>query len=155
MKTDKARNRQLMILFAGLSVLIVLFIFGNSLQSMEGSNRQSHALADVIQSKLDPDKKVERDLFNFNLRKVAHLVEFCSLGICVAGFTVNLGQLLDKRLVSLPILIVMSISVGDEYIQHFTARGSMVADVVLDFCGSLVGLAVVVLFCGIRKKLRK
>ena len=68
------------------------------------------------------------------------MVEFFVLGVFVCGFTINLGVMLEKRLVSLPMLIVLLVAVGDEFIQYFTERGSQVTDVVLDFSGALAGL---------------
>lgn len=113
----------------------------------------SKTVAVTLNPKLDSRAQAEKDLFNSYLRKAAHLAEFLVLGICVAGFTVNLGGLLGGRYISLPILTVLGVAVGDEFIQNFTGRGSAVTDVVLDFLGALVGLALVALFCWLRSKM--
>ena len=86
------------------------------------------------------------------LRKMAHFAEFGALGLFVCGFTVNLGRLRGQRLVSLPLLAVLSVAVVDEFIQLLTGRAAMVQDVVLDFAGGFTGLWLVTLWCRIRKK---
>jgi len=62
------------------------------------------------------------------------------LGLFVCGFTICLGYELDKRFVSMPLLIVLLIAVGDEWLQVYTERGSLVTDVIIDFAGALAGL---------------
>ena len=129
-------------IFAVLSLLTVAFIWGNSLPSIPESAAQSTAVAETVQPIVDPQQKIEPPTFHSYLRKTAHLVEFALLGIFVCGFTICLGVELKKRLISLPILIVLVVAVGDEFIQHFAKRGSLVTDVVLDFSGALIGLLV-------------
>ncbi len=132
--------RHLLILFAALSLLMVAFIWGNSLKSVSESSAQSSAIADKVQSVVDPQQKVEPDAFHMLIRKLAHVIEFFALGLFVCGFTICLGYELSKRLISMPMLIVLLIAVGDEWIQTFAERGSLVTDVLLDFAGALAGL---------------
>ena len=40
----------------------------------------------------------------------------------------------------MPLLIVLLIAVGDEWLQVYTERGSLVTDVIIDFAGALAGL---------------
>ena len=134
--------RYLLYLFAVLSLLTVAFIWGNSLKSIPQSSAQSSAVADKVQSVVDPQQKIERPTFHNHIRKLAHLIEFFALGLSVCGFTLCLGYECKKRLISLPLLIVLLIAVGDEFIQSFTGRGSMVSDILLDFAGALAGLMV-------------
>lgn len=145
-------NRKWLILFGVLSLVVIAFIWGNSMQSVESSSEQSKVLSDAVKPQLDPENKIEPYKFENFLRKCAHLAEFTALGICVAGFTVNLGRLKKERYLSMPLLIVLLVAVVDEYIQHFTGRGTAVTDVVLDFGGAVFGLAVAVLFCWLRKR---
>ena len=127
-------------IFAALSLLCVAYIWGNSLKSIPESAAQSTLVAEMIRPVLDPQEKLTPDVFHNLVRKLAHLVEFFVLGVFVCGFTINLGVALEKMLVSLPMLIVLIVAVGDEFIQYFTERGSQVTDVVLDFSGALAGL---------------
>ena len=127
-------------LFAALSLLTVAFIWGNSLKSIPESAAQSSEVAETVRPVLDPQQKIEPPAFHDLIRKIAHVAEFFALGLFVGGFTLCLGLELKKRLISMPMLIVLLVAVGDEWIQHFTNRGSLVTDVVLDFGGALVGL---------------
>ena len=129
-------------IFAVLSLLNVAFIWGNSLPSISQSKAQSSAVAEKVQPIVDPQQKIEPPTFHKYLRKAAHLAEFSLLGLFVCGFTLCLGIELKKRLISLPVLIVLLVAVGDELIQHFSKRGSLVTDVVLDFFGALAGLLI-------------
>ena len=128
------------IAFALLTLLIVGFIWGNSMRSVEESSAQSAPVAENLRPVLDPTEKVEKPIFHDYIRKMAHVIEFFALGLAVAGFGVSLGSYLKKRLISMPVLMVLLVAVIDEYIQHFTGRGSLVTDVALDFVSALAGL---------------
>ena len=140
MKKYNMKIRHLLCLFAALSLLTTMFIWGNSLKSIPESSAQSSAVADKIQGVVDPQQKVEPSIFHNLIRKLAHVIEFFILGLFVGGFAICLGYELDKRLISLPMLIVLLIAVGDEWIQVYAGRGSLVTDVLIDFSGALAGL---------------
>ena len=143
-------------IFAALSLLCVAYIWGNSLKSIPESAAQSTQVAEAVRPVLDPQEKLPQDVFHNLVRKLAHLVEFFVLGVFVCGFTINLGVMLEKRLVSLPMLIVLLVAVGDEFIQHFIERGSLVTDVVLDFAGALAGLLLVwLMFLALNRHMKK
>ena len=129
-------------IFALLSALTIAFIWGNSLPSIPESAAQSTAVAEKVQPIVDPQQKIEPPIFHDYLRKAAHVAEFALLGLFVCGFTICLGLEQKKRLISLPMLIVLAVAVGDEFIQYFAKRGSAVTDVVLDFSGALFGLLI-------------
>ena len=141
--------------FALLSIVTMAYIWGNSLKSIPESAAQSSMVAELIRPILDPQKKLPLDVFHNLVRKLAHLVEFFTLGVFVCGFTVSLGVELKKRLISLPILIVLLVAVGDEFIQYFTQRGSLVTDVVLDFTGALGGLLATAILYRIIVRIKK
>ena len=127
-------------IFAVLSLLTVAFIWGNSLRSIPESAAQSSVVAETIRPVLDPQQQMDPPTYHNLVRKLAHLAEFFVLGLFVCGFTVCLGLELKKQLICMPMLIVLLVAVGDEFIQHFTNRGSLVTDVVLDFAGAMAGL---------------
>lgn len=141
--------------FALLSIVTMAYIWGNSLKSIPESAAQSSMVAELIRPILDPQKKLPLDVFHNLVRKLAHLVEFFTLGVFVCGFTVSLGVELKKRLISLPVLIVLLVAVGDEFIQYFTHRGSLVTDVVLDFTGALGGLLATAILYRIVVRIKK
>ena len=146
--------RHLLYLFAILSLLTAMFIWSNSLKSIPESSAQSSVIADKVQSVVDPQQKVERSVFHNLIRKLAHVIEFFVLGLFVCGFTICLGHELDKRFVSMPLLIVLLIAVGDEWLQVYTERGSLVTDVLIDFSGALAGLLMTAMLYKIILKLK-
>ena len=154
MKKCNMKVRHLLYLFAILSLLTVAFICGNSLKSIPESSAQSSAVADKIQGVVDPQQKVEPPIFHNLIRKLAHVIEFFVLGLFVCGFTICLGHELDKRFVSMPLLIVLLIAVGDEWLQVYTERGSLVTDVLIDFSGALAGLLMAAMLYKIILKLK-
>ena len=129
--------------FALLVLLITGFIWSNSMKEASHSNAQSMAMAESLQPVLDSKEEIAEWKFHDFVRKLAHIAEFFLLGLAVSGFGVSLSAYRKKALISLPILMVLLVAVADEFIQHFTHRGSMVTDVVLDFASSAVGLVLV------------
>ena len=142
-------------LFTALSVLVICFIWGNSALTVEQSSAQSNAVANILKPGTDTSTSLKDFYFHLFLRKTAHAVEFIALGLCVGGATLCLGRLKGKRLVSLPLLVVLAVAVLDEYIQYFFGRGSSVTDVVLDFCSAFAGIALMVLWAFLWKKITK
>ena len=143
------------IAFALLSLLIAGFIWGNSLKSVEQSSEQSAPVAETIQPVVDPEQKIPKPVFHDLVRKMAHVFEFFGLGLSVAGFGLSLGAYLNRSFYSLPILMVLSAAVLDEFIQHFAKRGSLVTDVVLDFSGAMTALLLVWLAQGVLVRMKK
>ena len=137
---EKARQRQILI-FAVLSVLVIGFIFKNSLPSIEQSRAQSGVLVELLRRILDPFGKWPEAEFHTFVRKMAHLAEFGLLGFCLGGLTDGLKRNFWRSVyLFFALFCVLAVAVSDEFIQSFTGRGSMVSDVVLDFTGGLLGL---------------
>ena len=146
------KHKRLTILFGILTVLMVAFIWGNSIQTRDQSSGQSLSVLAWLKPLLDPSGRIDDERFHILIRKTAHFVEFAALGLCVGGFAVNLGRMQGRRYISLPMLITLIVAVMDEFIQIFSNRGSMVGDVVLDYCGGLTGLAVIAVICRLIKR---
>ena len=132
------------LVFNGLAILgLIIFVCG---------------IVAVINEKFDlgfSDEQVARysEKIEIYVRKLAHVIEFFALGLFVCGFAICLGDELSKRLISMPLLIVLSIAVADEWIQSFADRGSLVTDVVLDFTGALAGLLTAAVLYWILRKI--
>ena len=133
-----------------LSLAVALFIFSNSLIGPTLSIALSHFVARFLNPSLDPTAEGAGALFHFLLRKGAHVTEFALLGLSLGGFARALGRLHRRDYVALPLLLTLSAAVTDEFIQSFTGRTSSVHDVVLDFCGGLLGLGLMVLIARLR-----
>lgn len=124
------------------TVGITVFIFGNSFMNYEASHSSSGAVAGMIGSQTASDYET----VEFLIRKTAHLIEFAGLGIGV----MKLKQIGIRQAASMsfwfPLFYVLAVGVLDEYIQSFSNRSSSTGDVILDFFGGLLGMAVVLLF---------
>lgn len=152
-KTDPVRLR--FALFSLLSISVLCFIFSQSMLSGEVSGGLSQRVAAFLKPILDPMGSWSDDAFHYFIRKCAHFSEFAVLGMCVCGATVNLGTIRGKRYIALPALITLLSAVGDEFLQHFTGRGSAVTDVVIDFCGALSGIGIFVLILFLLRRFYK
>ncbi len=126
------------VLYTIFIVLIITFIFGNSLSNKEESANQSGSVLAFVNSILE--------FINFPvlmshkfLRKLAHFTEFFVLGASVMGlFLYNKKENYDYFVYSC--FFCCFIAMTDETIQYFTNRGSMLLDVWLDFFGACVGI---------------
>lgn len=128
--------------YAALSLLVVCFIFWNSLQNAEASNAQSDGLLVWLKPLLAPLFGGSEELMYVFVRKAAHFVEFAALGLCLGGLTDGLHRRFWRgSLVFFPLFVVLSVAVTDEFIQSFSDRTSAVKDVILDFSGGVFGLA--------------
>lgn len=128
--------------FAILWAMVTAFIFVNSIQTADISNARSHGISDWLYSLPIFQNWMPEEAFHKLIRKLAHFTEFGALGICVGGFTINLGSLKSEKYISLPLLITLGTAVCDEFIQRFTGRTSSLKDVVIDFVGALCGIVI-------------
>ena len=138
-------SKKIEILIYAVFVIAILstvaFIFGNSMKSPAESTEQSNEVVEIVRPVIDPNEKMSDEDISFIVRKSGHFIEYMALGIECAAFAYYiLRRTTPLGIVSgaLGCLLVANI---DEYIQSFTDRGSLVADVLLDFGGSLFGLA--------------
>lgn len=148
-------NRRKVALFVILILLLIGFIWGNSLLSKEASGEQSGFWMRLLQPLLNPNGRIPEDAFHQSVRKAAHFAEFAVLGLLVGGLFATIGLLRGKRFWSLPVLMVLLVAVLDEYIQYFSDRGSAVTDVILDFSGGLTGLGIAALLAFWINRIRK
>lgn len=140
-------------------VLMLIFIFSNSLKTGEASSAQSSAVVDTIQdvaSVVAPESSIatatgeDYDRLHADVRKLAHFSEFMLLGAlfmwCWYSYT-------DKKVwLTVPTAGVVLVPLIDEFLQIFTSgRGAEWMDVMLDAFGGLCGgfLALCTLTLGI------
>ena len=133
------KRRIAIVLMAIITVLVVSFIFGNSLKSREESKKDSDAVALVIEPIIEVVCGKEVENTGFIVRKMAHFTEFCMLGIAVSGLLAAVDYRRKWWLCGYGLLFCLVIAVCDEFIQSFTGRGSAVSDVLIDFCGAITG----------------
>jgi VanZ family protein len=129
-----------------LTVLTLAFIWGNSsLPKADSSDISQGLLAGICHalSKIGIYIDPTNDHW---LRKLAHFSEFGLLGVelCLLMF-INKRQCLQGF--SNCAFAGLASAVTDESIQLISQRGSQVQDVLLDFCGFLIGLLLCGLIC--------
>lgn len=142
------RNTKLnicIILFAVISLIVVGFIFSNSIEKPDQSNGKSSDIAEKILAIIDPHGKIDKQEFHIFVRKAAHITEFAMLGVSVGITFLFVFFRTNRKFISLPLLICLSVGTIDEYIQSFTGRTSKIYDVFFDIFGAAIGLLLVAL----------
>ncbi len=142
---------------AVVSVLLVLtlaFIWCNSMESIPESQAKSLDLVAILKPILEPIIGEGKVTDHF-VRKTAHFCEFALLGaelrllFLLLGFGTVQGHMNT-------LFAALAAGVTDETIQYFYDRGSMVLDVVLDFCGAFFGALVLLLIAlGVRHRKKR
>ncbi len=142
---------------AVVSVLLVLtlaFIWRNSTESIPESQAKSLDLVAILKPILEPIIGEGKVTDHF-VRKTAHFCEFALLGaelrllFLLLGFGTVQGHMNA-------LFAALAAGVTDETIQYFRERGSMVLDVVLDFCGAFFGALVLLLIAlGVRHRKKR
>lgn len=149
MKISKYR----MILCITLLILNVAFIWGNSLLPREMSAAFSKFVGRIISiffpDSITPDAGVGHGI----LRKIAHFLEFCSLGLLLSWLMWMLHNRTWKCL-TIPVAAGVAVAAVDEIIQIFVpGRGPHIRDVGIDSAGVLLGVLLV--WLAARKKENK
>lgn len=126
-------------------LLTVAFIFYNSAQPVPESQKASLSVADKIATIAPNGGEAPKGWHSFvgYIRKVAHVVEFFSLGAELALLVFVLFKKRSIQAVWNVLSIALFTAVADESIQILSGRGPKVQDVLLDFCGALCAVAAV------------
>lgn len=151
---DISKSRKAWIIIIILLIAATLgFIWGNSLKIKIESQQLSFRVLQLIRPLLDAIFSPE-NVTDHLVRKLAHFTEFGMLGAELILLTFLL-QKLRLRTVLECLFMGLSAAVIDETIQIFSARGSQVVDVLLDFGGVITGAAVTLLIISIISRCRK
>ncbi len=145
----KNKTRQLIIgAVILLTVLCLVFIFGNSLKDSTESKEQSNAVKEVLMS-IANFFGFDGDINLSKLRNFAHIAEFGMLGSCLGALAMYLARRrADLLAARYAICISAAIGTGivfaflDELLQLGSAgRQCDIADVMLDTVGIIIGVA--------------
>lgn len=136
-------------------IMTMLFIFQNSLTSGEASAETSGFISEKIQKILDPQKKIDPYDFHVFIRKTAHFAEFSLLGAELMILTLLMEPFYYFKLIFMPLFISLLTGTADEYLQSFMTRTSSVTDVLIDFSGSVFGIAMIIFAFETFKFIRK
>ena len=151
----KLKQHAVLLMLLAATVAILAFIFHNSLQDGAASNNRSGQIAEIVEPVLDPRDAVPEEEFHKFVRKMAHFLEFCMLGVSAAMLAMHVSAAYVRCSVFAPLFLVLLSAVTDEFIQSFTGRTSAVSDVLIDFGGAAVGIMLAYGAVGLLMKRRK
>lgn len=136
-----------------LSLLIMGFIFGNSMMDAVDSNSESRFLTAFVQSVLNwLGFHVPIGELHHIIRKCAHFTEFALESFFVAKALAAFGVRRPTWL-AYALFIGLLTAVIDENIQLYSiGRSGQVTDVLLDFSGTIVGVVMAMLINSKRLK---
>ena len=134
-------------LIIALIVGMTVFIWSNSIIDRENSAQMSGGLVAWLESLLNTDIS---ELF---IRKAAHFCEYAALGF-LYGIKFRQGRKTGQWIYNYA-MAGLATAVVDESIQILSGRGPMVADVLLDFSGFMVGFAALQLLAKIWQKCKR
>ena len=144
------------IIYSTITILWVAVIFGFSLQSADISSDISRSFLMEILAKLFPRIMESEALLDFAhvlVRKGAHFTEYFILGIMSTN-AVRQFYIKHKSIIS--VLFCMLIACLDETLQLFVpGRDGRVLDVLIDSCGAITGIVIVMLIFELIKKYKK
>jgi hypothetical protein len=127
--------------FQALPILVVLWIFHNSMFSGEQSDEQSGFVLMFFEN-LFSRVGIFVTLTSFVIRKLAHLTEYFLFGLTLALSLWKRG----KSIFPTPMFCFLAVPLADETIQLFyPGRNGSVVDIWIDFAGCLIGLGLLYL----------
>lgn len=133
------RTRGRLRLCSVLLISTLLFIWGNSLLPSGASGAFSQWVANLVNG-VFPATFPQTQNGGSLLRKLAHLAEFCLLGMCLSWL---FGMLRSKpwEQITFPALLGFLVACIDETIQRFVpGRYSSLFDVGIDIAGVITGI---------------
>lgn len=135
-----------------VALATVAFIIANSLQSSAGSWSMSNVVAALFEPILQRVYSLVTALttgmglpvitYGVFVRKLAHFCEYFLLGAECAALTASLAGRAISPYVWADLFIVLAVGVADEFVQSVVGRTSLISDVLLDFFGAALGIAV-------------
>ncbi len=137
-----AAHKWLWRVFTVLTVLIIVFIFTNSMRNADESNAMSNVFVDFLE-KYFPGTQ---ERLTTIVRKTAHFTEFTLLAVFagLSFITKNPDKFYERIIYVLFIGLLTACT--DEFIQLFSeGRSSQIRDVFIDFSGVCTGAAVCII----------
>ncbi len=135
-----AKYRRKRLVCGGIVVLILLVIWGNSLQSAESSSFISTGLLARLEALWLKTFGTDFPVSHHLLRKLGHFTEFFMLGAFIT-FAAGLGKSHCKSFIFTLLYSGLWIAMIDETIQYFSpGRSPQVNDILLDHAAFSLGL---------------
>lgn len=138
-----------------LTLIITLFIFGNSFSGFDASHHTSESVSEMIL----PNKYASSEKVLLIIRKSAHLVEYAALGAAVWMLFNSIARDYGKSFFGTSLFYTLAVAVADEHIQSYSDRTSSTGDIILDFCGAVIGFfvgwLVIKIYTYIKRRIKK
>ena len=129
------------LLFIAAAIVVIIFIFVNSSKDAAESKKQSTAVQDIIEKVIETVPGEHPALTQKTIRKIAHVVEYFLLGVCLSAILFTFTEKPVKYL-PYPLLAGLLIAVIDETIQiSYDGRGPAIIDVWIDFAAIFAACA--------------
>lgn len=133
------KTKKRMVLCCALLVLLLAFIWGNSMRPGDESGAMSGSILAWINAFLHLDEDGAEKL-HFAIRKMAHFTEFACLGGLLCWLFGMMGEK-KRHLYCMPLLCGLLAACMDETIQVFVpGRGPSLIDVWIDAAGVAAGI---------------
>ena len=142
------RAKKILIVIDILLILAtVAFIISNSAMPAEKSNSTSEGVTDKVVENVKPLKdaieqeKVNKEDVHEGVRKIAHVLEYALLGAELMALLLLIASPEPMRYLIYVLFFGLALGVCDESVQKLTDRTSSTTDVMIDFGGLCIGIA--------------
>lgn len=147
-----AYSRKRLILCLGLIGAMLAVIWGNSLLHGELSKKISGFFGLLINGVVPDANAGSGETGHSLLRKVAHLSEFCLLGLLLSWLG-RMTLIRKWRHLCLPLFGGVAVACVDEAIQYFVpGRACRILDVGIDTLGCALGIVIITLIVTIKNQ---
>ncbi len=134
------RSSKRLYIFGTLSVITVVIIFTNSMQTAQISEQMSGGILHAVYPFISKILPISENLLSFIIRKSAHITEFAVLSVFVM-LTLFEMKKLPHRASIYTMFAGLLTACADEQIQFFVpGRSCEVRDVLVDFAGVILGI---------------
>ena len=142
------RAKKILIVIDILLILAtVAFIISNSAMPAEKSNNTSEGVTDKVVESVKPLKdaieqeKVDKEDIHKGVRKIAHVLEYALLGAELMALLLLIFSTDPMKRLIYVLFFGLALAVCDESVQKLTDRTSSTTDVMIDFGGLCIGIA--------------
>ena len=142
------RAKKILIVIDILLILAtVAFIISNSAMPAEKSNSTSEGVTDKVVESVKPLKdaieqeKVDKEDIHKGVRKIAHVLEYALLGAELMALLLLIFSTDPMKRLIYILFFGLALAVCDESVQKLTDRTSSTTDVMIDFGGLCIGIA--------------
>lgn len=100
------------------------------------------------------DAEQQELLSDFPIRKIAHFSAYFLLGVLTFNALVTYRKITLKLRCFFSVAICVLYAISDEIHQYFVqGRSCELRDILIDSCGALLAIGIVILFCRLSKKI--